>query len=212
MYFYEYLGGQYSGKGGGGWGGGGGSGLSGFRAGRGCLRSAECGVWNAECGRLMSAERGGSAECGRPVSAEPADVGGVRALRAECGLQTAGPADVCGARSTAECGVRSFVLIRPCCLIRKWFRVFSEMVFWEIQNGFFGNVFLGKHMFFIRKRCFLRNTLQTRKFKLILILNRQAEFYLGRKGWEWLRFSSRPTRSAAALRRDGMRSAERSKG
>ena len=62
---------------------------------------------------------------------------------------------------------------RPCCLIRKWFRVFSEMVFWEIQNGFFGNVFLGKHMFFVRKRCFLRNTLQTRKFKLIEILNRK---------------------------------------
>ena len=32
-------------------------------------------------------------------------------------------------------GVHSTV---PCCLIRKWFRVFSEMVFWEIQNGFFG--------------------------------------------------------------------------
>ena len=57
--------------------------------------------------------------------------------------------------------------VSPCCLIRKWFRVFSEMVFWEIQNGCFGNVFLGKHMFFVRKRCFLRNTLQTRKFKLI---------------------------------------------
>ena len=62
---------------------------------------------------------------------------------------------------------RAHCFATPCCLIRKWFRVFSEMVFWEIQNGFFGNVFLGKHMFFVRKRCFLRNTLQTRKFKLI---------------------------------------------
>ena len=75
----------------------------------------------------MSAERGGSAECGvrpagvcgagrclrsRPVSAEPADVCGVRransgvhADRAECGPQTAGPADIRGARTTEYCGL-----------------------------------------------------------------------------------------------------------
>ena len=44
----------------------------------------------------------------------------------------------------------------------------------------------------------------------VIYLGRQ--FYLGRQRWEWLRFPTRPTRSAAALHRDGVRNVERSKG
>ena len=43
----------------------------------------------------------------------------------------------------------------------------------------------------------------------VLLYNLGRQFYLiGRQKWEWLRFPTRPTRSAAALRRDGVRSGE----
>ena len=85
-------------------------------------RTAECGrsaggVRRAECGGRRADVCGARRECGvrsaagrwlrsRPVSAEPADVCGVRSAdRAECGLQTAGPADIRGARTAEYCGL-----------------------------------------------------------------------------------------------------------
>ena len=90
--------------------------------------SSERGVRIAEGGGRMSAERGGSAECGvrpagvcgagrclqsRPMSAEC----GVHADRAECGPQTAGPADIRGARTAEYCGLMRTTEF--CCLIRQ---------------------------------------------------------------------------------------------
>ena len=73
-----------------------------------CGRSAECGGRRADvCGaRRECGVR--SAECGRPVPAEPAGVCGAgrclrSADRAECRLQTAGPADIRGARTAEYC-------------------------------------------------------------------------------------------------------------
>ena len=119
MYFYEYFG-----KSGGGWGGVAdqvselGEDVFAARTAE-CGRSAEGGMRRAAGGCLRSAAGVRSAECGRPVSAEPAGVCGAgRCLRSaecgscgSCGLLTAGPADIHGARSTADsCALRSFVI------------------------------------------------------------------------------------------------------
>ena len=99
-------------------------------------RSAERGARIAEGGGRMSAERGRtSAECGvrpagvygagwclqsQPMSAEcgvrSANCG-VHVDRAECGPQTAGPADIRGARTAEYCGLMRTTEF--CCLIRQ---------------------------------------------------------------------------------------------
>ena len=95
-----------------------------------CGRSAECGGRRADvCGaRRECGVRSAAGRClrSRPaVSAEPADVCGVRSAdRAECGLQTAMPADIRGARTTAEyCGLMRSTefcyLIRQAVLVRQ---------------------------------------------------------------------------------------------